>query len=200
MIIYDTDILRKPVLDIPLKEEEKELSSQLFKFILDYKTINCVSANQIGINKNIAAFNIIGRAPFYLINPKLLDSDLVVKYIEDDISFPNKIFKTYRYARIFVSADNLIKPMWFGSVSKIEPATSPIIIETVAIQHMIDSLNGVLITERETPISSKNLKITKDQKFGRNNIILLEKDEIKLEVKFKRIQKFLSEGWKICKN
>jgi len=195
MIVFDIEKLKIKTNIIPSEEEIKNISKELFEFLVFYKSTYCVSANQLGYNFRIAAFSIPGRQPFYLVDPKVLKKELLLKYVEDDVSFPNKLFQTYRYARVQVSALNLKKPFWFGLLNEIKDPQSPEVLEAVCVQHMIDSLDGILITERNK--KPENEVVFEPKKFKRNDIIVLEKGDKILEVKYKRIQNFLDDGWKI---
>ena len=67
------------------------------------------------------------------------------------------------------------------------------LLEAICVQHEIDHLNGLTIHDRE-----KKLKpAVSDEKIGRNQIVMLRKDNRYKQVKYKKSQKFINDGWVI---
>ena len=64
------------------------------------------------------------------------------------------------------------------------------LLETIAIQHEIDHLNGVTIHDRQLKTT-----VTVEKKIGRNQLVTLRKGDAVKVLKYKKINKFISDGW-----
>ena len=63
--------------------------------------------------------------------------------------------------------------------------------ESVCIQHEIDHLNGVTIFDRIVDNTIKR----ETKKYGRNEKVTIQKGNETQIMKYKKIQKFLDDGW-----
>ena len=66
------------------------------------------------------------------------------------------------------------------------------VLEAVCVQHEIDHLNGITIHDREN--KPKPILTTK-KKFGRNEQVTITRNNAIKVMKFKKVQKFLDDGW-----
>lgn len=175
----------------------KAVATFLFKQLENVHSAKILTANQMGLNYNVFVMNI--REPLYFINPKILDeSGEQFMYLESDNSFPEKLANTYRFGRILVSASNFKSPIWFGvklhqlSLLKEQSALiHPVVEECAYIQHSIDSLNGITMFDRNTQYSYKQ------KTYQRNEIITIIKNDKLLQIKYKKLNEYLNNGWKL---
>jgi len=183
-------------------EEAKELNKELFTALANQKTAPALAANQIGINKRLIVIN--AREPIYLVNPKILETSSSIPYIEAHSSFPNKLFNILRFSTVLVQADNLKKPIKFGTnkvykenILDLVAIQSPLIMEAVYIQQCIDTLNGKHPSEREP----KTPEPRKSEKIRRNNIVTIISDSGETKnLKYKLAEKYINLGWAIKKD
>jgi len=193
-IIYDIEKIKPSTVNNNLKSNQ-EIAAKLFKILVANTTGNKLACNQVGIfDHRVAVVNI--REPLYLVNPEIVVFDIPIPYISDDLSFPQKLVNTQRYARIVVKADNFKKPISFGIKDNNSNMniTNPIIMEVCAIQHVIDMLNGITMYDRELKIEKQ--PVINSGKFYRNQIVSLEKEGGQpIRIKFKHASKYLKEGW-----
>jgi len=188
----DLEKLKLKTESIELEEGEK-IAAGLYEFLLKKPTTKCVAANQLGINKQVAMINI--KEPLSLINPVILEQSIKLTYLEDDVCFPNQLFKTERYVNIIVQADNFEEPIFFGLHDGTMKLTDTSVMESIAIQHMVDSLNGILITERTV----QNKTYVNAEKIGRNEIVTLINGNEELKIKYKFIDEYKKLGWTLKK-
>jgi peptide deformylase len=177
----------------------KAIAHQLFKVLDNCTTAKFLSANQLGIDFSVGVINV--REPLYFINPKIIDTfGLQFEYIEGDNSLPGEIIETMRFGRILVSAINFKNPIWFGVkqeqthllyTDKIA-RTHPVVEECIAIQHMIDNINGISVYSRNSEYSYKN-----KPEHHRNEIVTLVKDNETMKIKYKKAKSFIDNGWSI---
>jgi peptide deformylase len=159
----------------------------------------CAAANQIGVLYKVGIVNIT--EPIILINPVLIVNDETKKvpYLECNISLQSKLFITHRFVDITVIADNLASPLvlkYDGILDQVENTdlyNDPILMEIVFIQQVIDSMNGILPMDRL--FVPKRTPITVDEKIARNSFITIQKENKKINVKFKKLDNFLKNGW-----
>lgn len=187
-------------------EEGKIISKELFKELSNQRTSPAISANQIGISKRVIAISII--EPIYLINPVIIARDLIYTAIESHSSFPNRLFTTIRPAHLIVKADNINGEITFGlkvnqkrllyvrgQLNKLA-IVHPKIMEALYIEQAIDTLNGILPEDKEI---KEITPIKKDKLPGRNDKILISKDNNETYIKSKYLNSFISRGWKEVK-
>ena len=188
-------------LNIEDKENLNDIFRKLVKTLHDNPSAYFLTAPQIGINKNAAVILIPGLNPVLLVNPVIVKKNWEIPFMESNISFPNKIFETFRYAHVTVKADNFAneEPIKFGIkeelakeiLKDIENYAHPNIHQAVAIQQAVDVLNGKDSSDRKGP-QSFDFK-----KYGRNQIVEIEKNGETKKIKYKKSQPFLKDGWKI---
>ena len=66
-------------------------------------------------------------------------------------------------------------------------------LEAVCVQHEIDHLNGMRILDRAVDTT---IRFT-EKKIGRNDLVTIKRGDAVKVLKYKKAQKFLSEGWEI---
>lgn len=136
MIITDIESLHK--LSEPVDENEADVIIKLLEEELKKSPRSGIglAAPQIGTHKRVAIIRTNGHS-VDLVNPQILEKyrPIIVRS-EGCLSLPNIFIDTCRFDEIVVICDNNIG----GFV-----ATG---LEALAIQHEIDHLNGILITDR----------------------------------------------------
>ena len=148
------------------KEEAEEIIIELEKTLALAPGVG-LAAPQIGINKSVAIIRI--KTGGYeqnvnLVNPEILDKEQgFINKQEGCLSIPDKRFNTWRSKEIFVKDDT--NPAGFIATG----------FEAIAIQHEIDHLNGVLISD-----------IAIKDKIGRNDPCPCGKIKNGIRVKFKK--------------
>lgn len=97
-----------------------------------------LAANQIGINKSVAIIRINDKFSVNLVNCEISKKyDEFIFTDEGCLSFPNLKLNTKRYNEICIS-NNLLYPHAFIATG----------LFSVAIQHEIDHLNGIVFTDK----------------------------------------------------
>jgi len=181
-------------------EEGLAIAEKLFQ-ILDKRGDGVgLAANQVGINASVAVVKV--REPLVLINPKILSQSNQINFYEGCLSYPKKGMHTKRYKDVVVSTAQSESNWYFSGVEtnkegkgSWETQTSQYndqqrLLETVAIQHEIDHLNGVTIHDRQHKTT-----VTVEKKVGRNSLVTIKKGDAVKVLKYKKIDKFLSDGW-----
>jgi peptide deformylase len=175
------------------------ISHKLFKVLDNCTTAQVLTANQVGLKYNVMVLNV--REPLFFINPKILDEQGPIEYLESDNSYIGKIAETFRFGRILVSAANLKSPIWFGvkghqlDLLKNKFATThPVVQECVAIQHGFDLLHGITMYDRTEPYTYKQPKEP-----SRNDMVTIYKDNTEVKIKYKKLAEFLNKGWSLKK-
>ncbi len=114
------------------------------------------------------------------------------------MSLPGKLVNTVRSLKVTVSTLNHANPLPFGP--DVEPVTQDSvrsdygILQSVCVQHEIDHLNGVLMTDE----SVKFIKpVEKKIKYGRNDKVVVEKNGETQYIKYKKALELVEQGWKI---
>lgn len=194
-IIYNLNDLKKCSHSGDLETNQK-IAIELFKILSSNTNGHKLACNQIGITDHkVAVINV--REPLYFINPDIIVYGNPIIYLSDDLSFPQKLINTEKYARIVVKAENFKKPIEFGLKNKKIKLniTDPVIMEACAIQHVVDLLNGITMYDRKI---KKQETIVNQNKFYRNQIVtLIKENENPIKIKFKYASKYLNNGWKI---
>jgi len=189
-------------LDIKDKEYTNELFKDMSKRLLNEPSAYFITAPQIGVNKRAGIVLIPGLNPILLVNPKIVNKNWEIPFIESNISFPNQLFETFRYASITVKSDNFpngnirfgVKEDMAKIILKdIENYAHPNIHQAVAIQQVIDILDGKNSDDKKNP-QSFDFK-----KHGRNEVVEIEKDGESKKIKYKKAIPFLQQGWTIKK-
>jgi len=193
-IIEDIDFLRQKCTETVSLEEGEKLAKKLWKVLKKHGDGIGLAANQIGIQKRVCVVKVEGLDPVVLINPEIveLDDSIIFPY-DGCLSFPGVEIKTKRHIWCTVKTDN-IGTVMFGPTGIDAPTfKDPQLWESIAVQHEIDHLNGITMFDREI----KNVPIKKEKKIGRNEKITIIKGTKEKVVKYKKVDKFLDEGWEI---
>lgn len=204
MIVTNLDELRKGVQRTEFKDKEAEVvAAALLTKLNEIKDIG-LSANQLGIDKRLCAFN-IGEDPFYLVNPVILNrSEEQFTYFEFSCSIPRsmkKPIKTVRHEWIEVDADNIPDSVTFGPDNRDEWDDDPSafwndvgFLRSVLVQRQIDYLDGFTIKDKERRWLPDSNPI---RKYGRNErVMFMDPATGDMEfMKFKHGEKLLDEGW-----
>lgn len=157
-----------------------------------------ISANQLGINRSVCVVKVReNEEPKILINPTILEkSDDMLVYMEGCLSIPGRTVKTLRSKTIKVSCDNWVNEIEFGpdnsNLNKDNFWEDVGLRECICIQHEVDHLNGKLITDSNVRFKEEPLRVSKT---GRNERVMLKKGDETLYVKYKKTEKYLSDGW-----
>lgn len=139
MIVTDIDTLRKNN-ESATAEEAAEIISKLESELAELGRGIGLAANQIGIHKKVAIIRIKnddGEEHINLVNPVLLDKwGSFINQWEGCLSIPGKVFNTNRFREVYVKDD--LHPAGFIATG----------MAAVAIQHEIDHLENILISDR----------------------------------------------------
>jgi len=159
---YGDPILTKkaePVTDF--NEEIKEILDNMLETMYVAGGVG-LAANQVGILKQLITIDAGTKEspkPIKIVNPVIIEKSKEKKeYEEGCLSFPGITEKIYRPSRIKVSffdQDGNEKIMEFEGL------------ESTAVQHEIDHLNGILFINRMSPI--KKMMLNKKLKEIKNN-------------------------------
>ena len=202
--VIDCNKNNNPLIKQKLKEVSVEeglaIAEELFQ-ILDKRGDGVgLAANQVGINASVAVVKV--REPLVLINPKIVSQSNQIDFYEGCLSYPKKGMHTKRYKDVVVSTAQSESNWYFSGAEtnkegkgSWETQTSQHddqqrLLETVAIQHEIDHLNGVTIHDRQHKTT-----VTVEKKIGRNNLVTIKKGDAIKVLKYKKIDKFLNDGW-----
>jgi peptide deformylase len=199
-IIKDKNFLHKKTELVSSLQEGEEIAAKLIEVINEQKFAIGLSANQIGILKRVSVIRARKDVlPIILINPTIVDrSAEKIQYFEGCLSLPNKHVKTIRNLKITVSTLNHANPMPFGP--DVEPITQESvpqdygILEAVCVQHEIDHLDGILMTDPSIKVPTVVQKVLKH---GRNDKVVVEKNGETQYIKYKKALELVNSGWKI---
>jgi len=195
-----------PVITKKLKEvsieEGRTIATELFQILNKRQDGVGLAANQVGIDAQVAVVNV--REPVVLINPKIIDKSDEISYYEGCLSFPKHGIRTKRYKNIIVKSADVDCQYYFSGVESAKDAkgtwetakkhdTEQRLLEAICVQHEIDHLNGLTIHDREKKLEP----VVSEVKFGRNQVVMLRKDNRYKQMKYKKSQKFINDGWVI---
>lgn len=176
-VVEDVNELSKRVEPSTFTTEEiNELSAKLWVYLELYGGVG-LSANQLGIDKRICVINV--KEPIVLVNPEIVSYDEKwVVYSEGCISIPKTLRKpknTRRAIGVTVKTDNLGEVV-FSSDKKEYKTFDDLrgdmgLLEAVVVQHEIDHLNGILITDKRRIYNSQ---IRVEKKYGRNERVMIK--------------------------
>jgi len=199
-IVKNKDYLHKKTEPVATIEEGEAIAKQLIEALNELSNGLGLSANQIGINKSVSVVRVRKEEPpVILMNPTIVEaSKEKLIFTEGCLSLPGKLANTIRSTKVTVSTLNHANPLPFG------PTTEPItqesvrtdygILEAVCVQHEVDHLNGILMTDdgvRYNPPTEKKIK------YGRNDKVMVEKDGQTQYIKYKKAEELLKDGWKL---
>jgi len=146
---YDS-ILRKPTIlwDLSDKEKTVQLTFGLIDVLEEHSGLG-LSANQVGLPWRVCILN-MGSEIWSMFNPEIVESSLVPSvYQEGCLSYPGLYLKLNRADWIKVKFQdmdgNWIEKRFDG-------------LTAVCIQHEIDHLNGVVYTDKVSPIKLDQAK------------------------------------------
>ena len=180
----DNPLIQKKLRSVSV-EEGYEIATKLFQVLNKRGDLFIgLAVNQVGIDASVAVVNV--KEPIVLVNPEIVSKEEEIRYYEGCLSYPKKGCHTKRYKTIEVKVDNMESNMTFGGGD-----TDLDLLESVCVQHEIDHLNGMRILDR-----AMELTIRRDKpKIGRNQLVTIKKDDEEQTLKYKKIQKYLDDGW-----
>ena len=197
-----------PVINKKLKEvsidEGLSIAKDLFNILAERKDGIGLAANQVGIDASVAVVNV--REPIILINPKVIKVWDEVPYYEGCLSFKGKGIQTQRYKNIIIKTEQEDSEWYFSGAENPSDGKGSWerkqsdkqdeelrLLETICIQHEIDHLNGMTIMDRQMITT-----ITTENKFGRNEIVMITNGEETKELKWKKAKPLVDSGqWEI---
>ena len=169
MITTNPEVLRLISSNVESVAEAKEVILELDKEFEKHPTAVGLAAIQVHIAKRVAIVKFDGKR-YELINPVVIEKEHpFINRNEGCLSFPNEKIDTMRYEGIVID-NNVIE----GDSFRIErqyfysEANSKDII-SVAVQHEIDHMDGVVIQDCKAPSTSPLQVIRKEAKVGRND-------------------------------
>jgi peptide deformylase len=154
-LVKDQAVLRKPCQPVTLKKG-LEIGRELFKFLRQWNRTHShkqgigLSAPQIGIPSQVCVL-LVNKLELVLVNPQIVhESDVKVSVTEGCLSLPGVQVQTSRNMWVEVSADNLRENQVFGiDLRKVTGKPyEGMLLEGVCVQHEIDHVFGILITDR----------------------------------------------------
>ena len=200
---HDNPVIKKKLREVSV-EEGRTIATELFQILNERKDGIGLAANQVGIDAQVAVVNVI--EPLVLINPIIEDQWEEIDYYEGCLSYPNRGIKTKRFKHIIIKTAQELGGWYFTGAESGKDTKGTWereqkqneqerrILEAVCVQHEIDHLNGVTIHDRENkpqPI------VTIKKKFGRNELVTIKRNDAVKILKYKKVQKFLDDGWRI---
>lgn len=202
-IVTDLGTLKKPIPTTTFTKDEQDLvTAALLTAVTEQQGLG-MSANQIGLNKRICVIN-VRETPLVLVNPEIVEEgqDKLI-YFEGCLSLPKtmkKPIKTVRSYNVKVKADNFPEVLEFGTEERNHEDINKLfsdlgLLESVCVQHEIDHLNGLTIRDRQY---TETVRLTAFGKLGRNEKLLLKKDDQTLAVKKKNLSTYLEQGWEVA--
>jgi len=198
----DNPLIQKRLREVSV-EEGLTIATELFQILNKRKDGIGLAANQVGIDAQVAVLNV--REPLILINPEIIFKENEIPYYEGCLSFPGKGCHTKRYETIHVKTAQEESKWIFSGVDRgesgkgsweddeIKDDRAVRLLEAVCIQHEIDHLNGMRILDR---VVDTTIRVT-ERKIGRNDLVTIKKGDVVKVLKYKKAQKFLSDGWVI---
>ena len=185
-------------------EEGYKIAEILFNVLAERKDGIGLAANQVGIDASVAVVNV--REPLILINPVIKEQWDEIDYYEGCLSYPKKGVHTKRYKNVVIKTEQEECDWYFsgtenpsdgkGSWEKEQSDKQEQelrLLETICIQHEIDHLNGMTIMDRQMITT-----ITTENKFGRNEIVMITNGEETKELKWKKAKPLVDSGeWEI---
>ena len=198
----DNPLIQKRLKEVSV-EEGLTIATKLFSILNERKDGIGLAANQVGIDARVAVLDV--REPLILINPEIISKEVEIPYYEGCLSYPGKGCHTKRYRDIIISTAQEESNWYFSGVDKGEDGMGSWemdkktqgkelrILEAVCVQHEIDHLNGMRILDRAVDTT---IRFT-EKKIGRNHLVTIKKGDAVKVLKYKKAQKFLSEGWEI---
>ena len=158
------------------------------------------TASSVGMDKRIVTIR-LGNVEdeLTLVNPVIeKTSEQPLVYFEKD-SFKNKVRKTIRFPYLIVNTDNLGKVEFKAEKNDWKNSDEFFgdkgLMEAVLVQRLIDSIDGIDITDISRQYSET---VTKDKAPGRNERVMLQGPAGEMEfVKSKKVDSYLQKGWNL---
>ena len=198
---HDNSVIKKKLKEVSV-EEGRIIAQELFQILNKRGDGIGLAANQVGIDAQVAVVNVI--EPLVLINPIIEDQWEEINYYEGCLSYPNQGIKTKRFKHIIIKTAQELGGWYFTGaesgkdvrgtweVEQKQNEQERRILEAVCVQHEIDHLNGITIHDREhKPKPIVSIK----KKYGRNEQVTITRNNAIKVMKYKKIQKFLDDGW-----
>lgn len=203
MIVTDLDKLSDPVTHKG-DDGHFEVAERLLGTLRDVGGYG-LSANQIGVSGSRTCLVSV-KEEVVLVNPKIVRREGTTQTVEGCLSIPNVEVQTERSLHVYVEADAWYKSDWnkdrlweldgtlcFGPDEWPEhmerdsgwKQTQTDYLESIAVQHEIDHLNGKTIYDRE--IKNDPFEKSGLDKLGRNDKVYVENadgDEFKVKWKY----------------
>src|SRR5947199_1981612 len=154
-LVKNQALLRQPCQPVTLKKG-LEIGRELFRFLRQWNKTHLhkqgigLSAPQIGISAQVCVL-LVNKLELVLVNPKIIQqSDVKVSFTDGCLSLPGVQVQTSRHMWVEVSADNLRENQVFGiDLRKVTGKPyEGMLLEGVCVQHEVDHLRGILITDR----------------------------------------------------
>ena len=198
---HDNPVIHKKLREVSV-EEGLEIAAELFKILNERGDGIGLAANQVGIDAAVAVLNV--REPIILINPKIISKETEIPYYEGCLSFPKKGCNTKRYETVEIKTAQEEGTLIFSGCDtgeggrgtweegEVEEDREVRTLEAVCIQHEIDHLNGLTIHHRKVDTT-----YTAEKKIGRNRLVTITKGDAVKELKYKKAQNLLNQGWEI---
>tara|TARA_Y100000748_G_scaffold212637_1_gene178320 strand:- start:218 stop:868 length:651 start_codon:yes stop_codon:yes gene_type:complete len=199
----DNPIINKKLKEVSLEEGNK-IATELFQILAERKDGIGLAANQVGIDASVAVVNV--REPIILINPEIVKQWDEVPYYEGCLSYKGKGINTKRYKNIVITTEQVEGELYFSGAenpsagkgswekeSSNRQEEELRLLETICVQHEIDHLNGMTIHDRQMITT-----IVNEQKFGRNEIVMITDGEETKELKYKKAKPLIDSGeWEL---
>jgi len=189
-LVKDKQILSKPLQPTKLSQEEVNVvSTTLLDELTRHEGIG-LSANQIGLDVRACAINV--KEPLVFINPRVVEmGEEQVVYVEQCLSLPKtmrKPVKTVRRKEITIECDNLGTVVFSPDSDSWESSddfwNDMGMLETAVIQHELDHLDGILITDK----TRRYNETIKTKKINRNEKVMVKLDDGSTDfVKYKHV-------------
>ena len=198
-ITDNNPVIKKKLREVSV-EEGRTIATELFQILNKRQDGIGLAANQVGIDAQVAVVNV--REPVVLINPKIIDKSDEISYYEGCLSFPKHGIRTKRYKNIIVKSADVECQYYFSGANSAKGAkgtwetakkhdTEQRLLEAICVQHEIDHLNGITIHDREKKLEPT----TVERKIGRNQLVTIKKGDAVKVLKYKKVQKFINQGW-----
>lgn len=206
-IVKNKTKLKIPVAEVTLSKKETDFITEVLTIELESKGGIGLAINQLEDNSGLP---VTGRAcilnviePLVLINPKIVkrSPDNIV-YAEQCLSNDKsmkKPIKTVRSKRVTVDCDNL-GTVEFGPTQMIwntkdEFFNDQGMLECACVQHEIDHLDGILMTDSSRKYTTT---VTVGYKYGRNERVMVKLPDGSTEfMKYKKAVPMLDTGCEI---
>ena len=196
----DNPLIKKKLREVSV-EEGLSIATKLFQILNERKDGIGLAANQVGIDAQVAVVNVI--EPLVLINPKIISKENPIDFYEGCLSYPGQGVSTQRYRDIEIKTEQSESKWYFSGAESLQDVRGQWeeqhkkdeqekrILESVCVQHEIDHLNGMRILDRAMELTIRREK----PKIGRNQLVTIKKDDEEQTLKYKKIQKYLDDGW-----